>query len=292
MKTRKPLSALTIFVWIIVSPLSASANNTEQSTATARQGKILGTAAVSSLSGASGGGLFPWATIATYASSDQKGLNVFKTNVWLDNYRLEVNGGAIAFSDRLELAFARQSFSINNTGVEIQQDKYTARYKVLGDLIYGAAPQVTLGIEYGELADGSVASSVGAHGHSGSNFLISAAKVWLDGLAHRTTLLNANIRYGRENQFGLLGYGGDAESGALTAEVAAAVFLNRNIAVGLEFRQKKDNLSAIREEHARDLFIAWFVNKHVSVTGALVDLGAIAGAEDQRGFYLSLQATL
>ncbi|ALO46072.1 DUF3034 family protein [Pseudohongiella spirulinae] len=292
MNTGKSLSLLVILICVLLFSSSASASRSGEHSATTRQGKILGTGAVSSLSGASGGGLFPWATIGTYASSGQKGLNLFKTSVWLDDYRLTVDGAAIAIGDRFELAYANQSFRIKNTGAEIQQDKFTASYKILGDLLYGSAPQITLSFEHGALADNQIASSVGARDDTGTDFLLSAGKVWLDGLAHRTTLLNVNIRYGKQNQFGLLGHGGDAESGKLTTEIATAVFLNRNIAVGLEFRQKKDNLNAIREEHARDLFVAWFINKHVSVTGAWVDLGAIAGARDQRGVYLSLQATL
>lgn len=286
------LTSLTITACCLLPPTLVSADSAEVSGASARQGKILGTAAVSNLSGPSGGGLFPWATIGTYASSGQKGLNLFNTRVWLDNYDLQAKGGAIAFNNRLELAYANHSFIINNAGVTIEQDKFTARYRILGDILYGDAPQITLGVEHGDLRDSRVASSVGARKSSGTDLLISAAKVWLDGVAHRTTLLNVNARYGASNQFGLLGYGGDTESGKLTAEIAAAVFLTRNIAVGLEFRQKKDNLSAITEDHARDVFVAWFINKHVSVTGAWVDLGAIAGADDQRGLYLSLQATL
>jgi hypothetical protein len=113
------------------------------------QGKILGTGAVSGLSG-------------------PKGQNLFKTKVWLDNYQLQADGAAIAFNDRLEQAYARQSFSIKNSDVEIQQGRFPVRYRVLGNLLYDTSPQVPLGVEYGELSNDSVVSSVGAHHDSGT----------------------------------------------------------------------------------------------------------------------------
>ena len=64
------------------------------------------------------------------------------------------------------------------------------------------------------------------------------------------------------------------------------------MAVGFEWRQKPDNLSALTENNARDLFLVYFPNKRLSLTAAWVDLGDIAGAADQRGVYFSLQANL
>jgi len=42
------------------------------------------------------------------------------------------------------------------------------------------------------------------------------------------------------------------------------------------------------EQDWKDLFVAWMPNKHVSVTAAYLDLGNIAGASDQTGWYLSV----
>ncbi|MCL5256022.1 MAG: DUF3034 family protein, partial [Gammaproteobacteria bacterium] len=38
-------------------------------------------------------------------------------------------------------------------------------------------------------------------------------------------------------------------------------------------------------------FIAWFPSKRVALVGAFLDLGSIAGAENQTGYYLNLQAS-
>ena len=39
-----------------------------------------------------------------------------------------------------------------------------------------------------------------------------------------------------------------------------------------------------------DLYAAWAINRHLTLTGAYVDLGSIATFDGQRGLYLSLQA--
>ncbi|WP_081194038.1 DUF3034 family protein [Halomonas sp. BC1] len=44
------------------------------------------------------------------------------------------------------------------------------------------------------------------------------------------------------------------------------------------------------EEDWQSIYSAYFFNKHVSLTGAWLDLGDIAGLPSQRSGYLSLQA--
>jgi len=253
-------------------------------------GKIKGTGGVSSISGSGGGGLTPWATLSSYAAEDQRGGVVFATRADVDDFRMDVLGVAVNWHDRIELAYAQQDFRIKAGNVSIVQDRLSLRYRVAGDLIYDNMPQITLGVEHGRLRDADIALAVGAESTSGTDYIISAARVWLNGIAHRTTLLNVNLRHSRANQYGILGYGGDASDNPVHIEAAGAVFINRSWAIGMEYRQKPDNLSALREQSARDIFIAWFPNKHFSVTAAWLDLGDIAGAADQTGYYLSLQA--
>jgi len=105
-------------------------------------------------------------------------------------------------------------------------------------------------------------------------------------------MVNLNIRSTKANQYGLLGYGGDDQDREIMVEAAAAMFLTRSIAIGAEYRQKPDNLSALIEEDASDIFLAWFPNKHFSITAAYVRLGDIAGAQNQNGFYFSIQGGL
>lgn len=269
-------------------PLAASADDAHNR----RFGKIKGTGGVSSISGAGGGGLLPWATLSSYAEDGQLGGTVFASQARVDDYQLDIYGGAFNVHDKLELSYARQDFLIKAADLHIRQDRFGLRYKVAGDIIYDHLPQITVGVEHGKLRGESVALSVGARDTSGTDYTVSVARVWLNGLAHRTTLLNVNLRYGNANQFGILGYGGDDQDSRVNVEVAGALFINRSVAVGFEWRQKPDNLSALIEDDASDLFVAYFPNKRLSFTAAWVDLGDIAGAPDQCGVYFSLQANL
>ena len=56
------------------------------------------------------------------------------------------------------------------------------------------------------------------------------------------------------------------------------------------YRMKPDNLAIAQEDDWVDIYAAWAINHHVTLTGAYVDLGSIATSENQRGVYLSLQA--
>lgn len=271
-----------------VLPVAASADDAQNQ----RFGKIKGTGGVSSISGAGGGGLTHWATLSSYAEAGQLGGTVFASQVRVDDYQLDIYGGAFNFHDRLEVSYARQDFLIKAADLQIRQDKIGLRYKVAGDIIYEGLPQITVGVEHGELRDEAVALSVGADDTRGTDVTLSVARAWLNGIGHRTTLLNVNLRYGNSNQFGILGYGGEDEDTKVNVEMAGALFITRSVAVGFEWRQKPDNLSALNENTARDLFLAYFPNKRLAFTAAWVDLGDIAGAPDQRGIYLSLQANL
>lgn len=255
-------------------------------------GRIKGTGGVSSVSGAGGGGLIPWATLTNLATDEQRGLNVFATHTNLDDFTLDVIGGAVNFHNRVELSYARQAFTIKANDAQIEQDKFGLKVRVAGDLLYGKLPQVALGIEQSRLRDPSTARAVGAKEDDGTDFYVSAARAWIDGIFHRTSMLNVNLRYSKANQYGLLGYGGDDQDRRIQVEVAAAMFLTRSIALGAEYRQKPDNLNALQEQHAADLFVAWFPSKKISITGAYVMLGDIAGAKQQNGFYLSVQGAL
>jgi hypothetical protein len=88
-----------------------------------------------------------------------------------------------------------------------------------------------------------------------------------------------------------LGFGGDRKSGYSTEfEGSAAFLLTRKWAIGAEYRTKPDNLGFAHEDNAADVFVAWFINKHLSLTVAYVDLGRIALQGKQNGAYMSLQA--
>ena len=94
-------------------------------------------------------------------------------------------------------------------------------------------------------------------------------------------------------RIGILGFGGDRHDGrSLEFEGSAAVLLHRTLALGAEYRTKPDNLNIADEDAAWDAFLAWAPSKHVSLTLAYVDLGNIVIADNQRGWYASVQVGL
>ncbi len=255
-------------------------------------GKLIGTPGVSTIEGAGGGGIVPWALISGYATRDEIGGAAFYNNVSVDNYGVNVAGVAVGFKNKLELSYAHHDFKINASGTNITQNIFSVKYRVFGDAIFTSAPQFSIGVQHKRLQDSEVVFAVGAADDVGTDVYLAATKVWLDGLFHRTTLFNATARLTKANQTGSLGFGSqNSDDYKLQMELAAGVFLTRKLALGMEYRQKPDNLG-LGEDDWKDFWVAYFFNKRFSVTAAYVDLGSIAGIAGQNGTYLSLQASL
>lgn len=277
--------------------------------ARADTGKLLLTGGVSSIDGAAGGGLTPWAVTGTYATTGQMGASAFVTGVQTRDYGLVTAGAALGWGERLELSVARQDFDTRDNlaplglgGLHLKQDILGAKMRVAGDAVLDAdrwMPQVAVGLEYKRTHAGALGPTLygplGAH-DAGVDAYVSATKLFLaPGL-----LLNGTLRLTRANQNGLLGFGG-AQGGhaRLQPELSVAKLLSPEWAVGAEYRFKPDNLNhsvlgegALREDDWYDLFVAWAPSKHFSLTLAYVDLGRIAPAVQphrQTGGYLSAQ---
>ncbi|MFY8018111.1 MAG: DUF3034 family protein, partial [Inhella sp.] len=80
----------------------------EPAHAEGRSGKLLLTGGVSSIDGAAGGGLTPWAVTGSYATDGQWGATAHATAVRTGDYGLKTYGLALGFGERLELSLARQ----------------------------------------------------------------------------------------------------------------------------------------------------------------------------------------
>lgn len=274
--------------WISVLLLCTLAN-----ASLAANGKLLATSGVGPIEGGSGGGLIPWAMLGGYATQDEIGLNATVSEALVKDYTLSSHGLSASFYDRVEISFAQLHFEkqVDDEYLGIKQNVFSAKTRLFGDAVYGQWPQLSLGIQHKILLDEAVANSLGASNTKGTDIYLSAAKVWLNGPLNRTVLLNGNIRYTKANQLGLLGYGTAANNDAeLLLELAGAMFINRQIAVGMEYRQKPDNIRGVKEDDWQDLFIAYFPSKSVSLTLAYLQLGEIATLKDQDGYYFSLQA--
>lgn len=274
--------------------LSASS---AQGAGTLDGGKLLLTNGVTSVEGSSGGGLASWAVIAGNETDRGIGLSAHATLVMLPDYRLDTQGFAIGIKDRVELSYARQNFNTRQVGAALglgqdftfNQDIYGAKVRLFGDLVYGptALPQVSVGLQHKRSRDEAVVKAVGAASAKGTDFTLSATKLFLD----KSVLANATVRLTNANQLGLLGFG-TAGRTARTAQFEGSIawLLSRRLVIGGEYRTKPDRLAFAHEDDAADLFAAYAINRNVTVTAAYVDLGSIATFDGQRGAFLSLQA--
>ena len=259
--------------------------------------RLLATGGAQQVEGAGGGGIVPWALIAGYGTNRQVGGSAFYTNVNTQDFSLDTYGVAVGIFDRLEVSFSKQEFDASSVvpGLKLKMDTFGAKLKVFGDAVYdqdNMLPQVSIGLQHKRNTDMTIPTAIGARSGSDTDFYVSATKIWLAGLMGRNVLGNLTLRATRANQLGL-----QAARVLLVAaeaqqpQLALAVLLRDNLALGVEHRWKPDNLSVFKEEDFSDVFLAWFPHRHVAVTAAWARLGTIAGKPKQDGTYISVQIT-
>jgi len=254
--------------------------------------KVIATGGSTSIEGAAGGGIVPWAVINGYASSDQWSVNSFTSRVGVDDFTLQNIGIGASYNNQWEVSLTRQHFNLDSIGGNLQQDIFGLKYHVAGELLYTKMPQISVGLQYKKHRNPALPLAVGAQKDAGTDFYLAASKVYFAAVAGRNLLLNATVRATKANQIGLLGFGSVHDNSyQYMVESSAAVLLRPDLAVGIEFRQKPNNLAFTDEEHWRDIFVGWFINHHFSLVGGYVDLGSIAGLARQQGYYLALEAT-
>ena len=210
----------------------------------AETGKLPLTGGVSSISGAAGGGLTPWAVIGTNATEGEIGVSAFATRLRTRDYGLTSSGLALGLYDRVELSVARQDFgaapaaalnAVAPFGVEpdlhLKMDIIGAKVRLLGDAVLDSdspMPQIAVGVEHKRLhpaSAGGVVQFLGAD-TEGTDVYISATKLLLD----RNLLVHATLRSTNANQNGLLGFGANApgrSSRSLQPEFSVAYLLRR-----------------------------------------------------------------
>ena len=278
-------------------------------------GKLLLTGGVSSVDGAAGGGLTPWAVIGSNATDDEIGASAFVTRVGTKDYDLTGYGIAVGIHDRFELSLAKQDFDTQGTGtalglpgLHLKQTILGAKARVYGDAVLDSdtlIPQVAVGVQYKTLGSTGLDGTLTALGakRSGVDVYVSATKLFLNsGL-----LLNGTLRATKANQNGLLGYGatlgGNEDRYSLQPEFSAAFLVSKNVVVGAEYRFMRNKLekagaaaalgNGLRSSDWKDIFIAWAPSKNLSLTLAYGDLGVVVPAttasRKQQGVYVSAQ---
>ena len=296
---------MTLLLWTVAAQAQTTATASPAAAPpeprpwlSAGSGKLLLTGGVSSIDGAAGGGLTPWAVTGSYATAGEIGGTAFITRTKTQDYALNVYGAAIGVMDRFELSLARQEFnaSVVVPDTTLKLDIVGIKARVAGDAVLDSdtlMPQIAVGAEFKRVnpgpAVGGVLDSVAAK-RNGIDFYVSATKLFLA----QGILVNGTLRATKANQNGLLGFGSaDKTSYSIKPEFSLAWLLSKNIAIGAEYRFKPNNLAfagaAFEEQAWKDLFIAWAPTKNVSVTAAYVDLGNIVGHTRQTGGYVSAQ---
>ncbi len=291
----------------VLSLLAAAALALAHAGARAGTDKLLLTGGVTSIDGAAGGGLAPWAVIGTNATEGELGVAATASVVSTRNYTLQVRGLQLAYDDRVEVSLAQQDFATGATGralglpgLHLRLDILGAKLRLLGDAILDSdtwLPQVAAGVEVKDAHAGGLKPTLQALGAraNGFDFYASATKLFLaQGL-----LVNATLRATKANQNGLLGFGGtDHDTYKVEPEFSVAWLANRKLAFGAEYRRKPDNLNpsalgaGLKEDDWFDLFAAWAPTRNVSLTVAWVQLGRIVPAvatKKQDGGYASAQ---
>lgn len=260
-------------------------------------GKLLLTNGVSTVDGASGGGLAPWATIAGNATDAGIGVSGHATIVELKSYDFQAAGVAVGLWDRVELSYTRQNFNTNDIGALLglgkdyafNQDVFGGKVRLFGDVVYDnpLVPAVAVGAQYKNNKNAAVVRAVGATKDDGVDYYVTATKLFLS----HSVLVNATVRATKANQLGILGFGGDRnDSYKLQFEGSVAYQLSRRFVIGGEYRTKPDNLGIAKEDDWLDAFAAYAINRNLTATLAYVDLGSIATVSKQRGVFFQLQA--
>lgn len=288
----------------VAPPLDSGPSPAEARSFLEGGGRLLLTGGVSTIEGAGGGGLVPWALIGGYGTRDEIGLQAYVTGVDSQDFTLASYGGAVNLYNRVELSIARQNFNLREVGTALGLgNRYTISQTVIGAKVrlFGNAvldqdtilPQVSVGAQYKINDNALVVGTVLGLKRKNVDFYASATKVILS----QSLLLNGTVRLTRANQYGILGFGGlggKDQGYKAQFEGSAALLLSRKFAVGGEYRTKSNRLegalggSTFREEDAWDLFAAYAPSRNVSLTVAYARLGQIA-LRRQNAAYLSLQ---
>ncbi len=260
-------------------------------------GKLPLTRGVTQIEGAAGAGLAPWALIAGNETENGIGATAFYTAVPLSDYDFAAYGAAIGFFDRFEISYTHQTFDTGATGAllglghgfEFAQDIFGAKLRLLGDALYdqdSLLPQIAIGVQYKRADHEALIQALGGDSDEGVDYYVAATKI----LLNQSLIVNATVRFTEANQFGLLGFGGDRESGhTAQIELSAAYMLSDRLVIGAEYRSRPDNLSFAEEEAGYDVFAAYAITDNLTLVGGYVDLGSIATFDRQDGAYLSLQ---
>jgi hypothetical protein len=282
--------------------------------ASADTGKLVLTGGVSTVEGAAGGGISPWAVIGSNATAGEYGLSASASRFTTQDFDLTAYGLAVGINENLELSYAQQDLNASSTyavvstvvpaittGQHLKMDVFGAKVRFAGDAVLDSdslMPQISAGLLYKTTSAGSYSEVINALGakRSGADLYLAATKLFLA----NSILVNATLRMTEANQGGLLGFGANGEQKyQLVPELSVAYLLRKDLAVGGEYRVMPNNYQNsispgyLHSDDWQDLFLAWAPGKNFSLTTAYVNLGQVvpvaSSFRKQEGLYISAQ---
>lgn len=231
------------------------------------------------------GGVAPWALIGSQAPAERTSA-----------FGLRSYGAALGWHERVEVSLTQQNLDPSPAlaqhglapfgsapGQHIRMNILGMKLRVAGDAVYDGGsllPQIAVGLQYKTVQPGSLGSVLNFLGArtSGTDIYVSATKLFLaQGL-----LVNATLR-GIRTAPGLGAPLPGRESYSLRPEFSVAYLLQRNLAIGAEYRLRPTQLTSqgraaslgdtLADDETRDLYLAWAPAKNLSLTLAYVGEG-------------------
>jgi len=256
----------------------------------AQGSRIWATGGITNINGAGGGGLTTWSVLNGYASDTETSGTAAIARTGVDDFSLDSASVGFNWANRLAVTVSRSKLDVQPLHSSIEQQTAGLKLRLVGDALYDRFGQYSAGIQYTHNSDFGIPSLLGAADNSGVDFYFAATKVFLAGIANRNVLVSAAARATKANQLGLLGFGSATDNSYdLVGEFSAGIFLTRRWLFGAEYRQKPNKLAGVDEDDWKSLYLVYVPSRHFSVAAAYVDLGSVAGFDDQNGYFLSLQ---
>ncbi|MFO7957804.1 MAG: DUF3034 family protein [Candidatus Brocadiia bacterium] len=206
--------------------------------------------------------------------------------------------------ERLELGYAANRLGLDDfdkdvrtmTGIDIgPNDIYMHNFNARLNLIQEGAwdrpwmPAVTVGAHYKYNDDindidrdlGGTLTGLGYNDNDGVDYTLTATKAIY--CLPRPVLLSAGARASRGSQLGLVGFTDDY---MVTFEGSALMLVTDRLAVGAEYRQKRNDLNDIPgligdEDSWWDVHAAYIINNHAELYATVGSAGTVLNHDDE-----------
>ncbi len=282
-----------------------------------------------------GGAIVPWAYISNAPKKGGIGMPAASIWTWVsDSYTINFWPVAVSIGDRLELGFAYQNLDISTLKSDLRGDSAAAlganRLDTKLDnlqMITAHAkfqfvkesenwPAMAISVSYKKALDvdelddnltanvrnaGLVAANgpkvmewMGVDDDDGFEVNLMATKLWKTKIPILTAV---NLRYTQANQLGFLGFSDDW---SLNPEFTLAILPEPNVAIGIEYRKKPDELKSVNdylrantavpglgtlndytfgEDDFIDFFVAYLPTPNLTIAAGIANIGNVVHRE-------------